>query len=73
MICAQGLLRLLWGGPEVGVLRGCFYHTFALYIVKVGMIAPHGVSLVNSDKLISRLNSDWNSQNQSDRIKRSRL
>ena len=34
-----------------------FYHTFALYIVKLGMIAPHGVSLVNSDKLISRLNS----------------
>ena len=21
MTCAQGLLRLLWGGPEVGVLR----------------------------------------------------
>ena len=26
MTCAQGLLRLLWGGggPEVGVLRDCF-------------------------------------------------
>ena len=23
MTCAQGLLRLLWGGPEVGVLRDC--------------------------------------------------
>ena len=23
MTCAQGLLRLLWGGPEVGVLRHC--------------------------------------------------
>ena len=26
MTCAQGLLRLLWGGgPEVGVLRDCQY------------------------------------------------
>ena len=25
MTCAQGLLRLLWGGPEVGVLRDCVY------------------------------------------------
>ena len=26
MTCAQGLLRLLWGGgPEVGVLRDCTY------------------------------------------------
>ena len=24
MTCAQGLLRLLWGGPEVGVLRDWF-------------------------------------------------
>ena len=24
MTCAQGLLRLLWGGPEIGVLRDCF-------------------------------------------------
>ena len=23
MTCAQGLLRLFWGGPEVGVLRDC--------------------------------------------------
>ena len=23
MTCEQGLLRLLWGGPEVGVLRDC--------------------------------------------------
>ena len=23
MTCAQGLLRLLWGGAEVGVLRDC--------------------------------------------------
>ena len=23
MTCEQGLLRLLWGGPEVGVLRYC--------------------------------------------------
>ena len=27
MTCAQGLLRLLWGGPEVGVLRHCFIVT----------------------------------------------
>ena len=26
MTCAQGLLRLLWGGPEVGVLRDCFHN-----------------------------------------------
>ena len=25
MTCAQGLLRLLWGGPEVGVLRDCTF------------------------------------------------
>ena len=25
MTCAQGLLRLLWGGPEVGVLRDCMH------------------------------------------------
>ena len=24
MTCAQGLLRLLWGGGEVGMLRDCF-------------------------------------------------
>ena len=24
MTCAQGLLHLLWGGPEVGVLRDCY-------------------------------------------------
>ena len=34
MTCAQGLLRLLWGGPEVGVLRDWCRHvldgTFAL-------------------------------------------
>ena len=23
MTCVKGLLRLLWGGPEVGVLRNC--------------------------------------------------
>ena len=28
MTCAQGLLRLLWGGAEVGVLRDCLHaHT----------------------------------------------
>ena len=27
MTCAQGLLRLLWGGPEVGVLRDCLVLT----------------------------------------------
>ena len=31
MTCAQGLLRLLWGGAEVGVLRDC---TMTCYIVK---------------------------------------
>ena len=25
MTCAQGLLRLLWGGTEVGVLRDCVH------------------------------------------------
>ena len=28
MTCAQGLLRLLWGGPEVGVLRDCSKATY---------------------------------------------
>ena len=34
MTCAQGLLRLLWGGggggPEVGVLRDCVTLSFFL-------------------------------------------
>ena len=36
MTCAQGLLRLLWGGPEVGVLRDwlgrCQIHSSFLYL-----------------------------------------
>ena len=31
MTCAQGLLRLLWGGPEVGVLRDCLQLLIMLY------------------------------------------
>ena len=30
MTCAQGLLRLLWGGPEVGVLRDWLYDLILL-------------------------------------------
>ena len=30
MTCAQGLLRLLWGGPEVGVLRDWVYEKACL-------------------------------------------
>ena len=29
MTCAQGLLRLLWGGSEVGVLRDLAYQEFS--------------------------------------------
>ena len=33
MTCAQGLLRLLWGGPEVGVLRDCMFCLQAIFFV----------------------------------------
>ena len=46
---------------------------FYCIIVKVGVLALCRVSLVNSDKLISPLNLDKNSSDQSVRIKRSRL
>ena len=48
MTCAQGLLRLLWGGPEVGVLRHCkatFYkqnlHSLAIlfFLTKITKLA----------------------------------
>ena len=31
MTCAQGLLRLLWGGPEVGVLRDCMLYSWQYF------------------------------------------
>ena len=37
MTCAQGLLRLLWGGPEVGVLRDC--HSVSLNLHLTGRYA----------------------------------
>ena len=39
MTCAQGLLRLLWGGPEVGVLRDCvqFYFLHTLYLIMLAV------------------------------------
>ena len=42
MTCAQGLLRLLWGGPEVGVLRDCLNRTLeASYAISL-LIAKSG-------------------------------
>ena len=38
MTCAQGLLRLLWGGPEVGVLRD-WVRASALQSVDLGFIS----------------------------------
>ena len=34
MTCAQGLLRLLWGRPEVGVLRDCLLRDLIKFISK---------------------------------------
>ena len=34
MTCAQGLLRLLGGGPEVGVLRDCVKNSERIKITK---------------------------------------
>ena len=46
---------------------------FYCIIVKIGILTPCRVSLVDSDKPISPLYSDKNSRDQSVRIKRSRL
>ena len=40
MTCAQGLLRLLWGGPEVGVLRDCVYGIGGIETESKMMMAP---------------------------------
>ena len=37
MTCEQGLLRLLWGGPEVGVLRHCVteIQSTCIYLIQI--------------------------------------
>ena len=49
MTCAQGLLRLLWGGPEVGVLRDCFMLFRPSYICEV--LVPQLQTKPNFDEL----------------------
>ena len=41
MTCAQGLLRLLWGGPEVGVLRDCLQELDQVNFVTVTIDASN--------------------------------
>ena len=43
MTCAQGLLRLLWGGgPEVGVLRDCVQ--LNVFKILVNIFVAHSFS-----------------------------
>ena len=51
MTCAQGLLRLLWGGgPEVGVLRDWQrYNVKLCNEEKLGFYQKNGLSATNGD------------------------
>ena len=55
MTCAQGLLRLLWGGgPEVGVLRDCELLLFIL-VDQDTHITPLFLCLGSSDLEIGKV------------------
>ena len=40
MTCAQGLLRLLWGGPEVGVLRDWVHDNSTAQVDSANKMGP---------------------------------
>ena len=52
MTCAQGLLRLLWGGPEVGVLRDWCY-------LKVGVSATAQAIFDRLNQFFEEHDLDW--------------